>query len=157
MLNLALYALHDARTPMTISLISIVVNYITAWTMMNLSGLGHAGLALSTSAVAIFGSVVLFAILSNRIGGVHGRELLSSIMRIILASIAMGVTVAGSSYFVQHWLGAGRLGRVTDLAVSIPIGLGVFYTACRVLRVAELELVTKSLLGPLRRLTEPRP
>lgn len=150
-LNPAFYALHDARTPMMVSLISIAVNYGTAWTMMNVSRLGHAGLALSTSAVAIFGSVVLFAILSNRIGGVHGRELLASIVRIILASIAMGATVAGSSYVVQHWLGAGRLGRITDLAISIPIGLGVFYATCRVLRVAELELVTRSILGPLTR------
>jgi putative peptidoglycan lipid II flippase len=150
-LNPAFYALHDARTPMTISLISIAVNYGTAWTLMNASGLGHAGLALSTSAVAIFGSIVLFAILSKRIGGVYGRELLSSISRIVIASLAMGVTVAASSHTVLHLLGAGRLGRVTDLGVSIPIGLAVFYTVCRVLRVSELELVTRSLVGPLTR------
>src|SRR5207237_2772828 len=75
-LNPAFYALHDARTPMLVSLISIAVNYATAWTMMNVSGLGHAGLSLSTWAVAVFGSVVLFVLLSHRIGGVYGCELL---------------------------------------------------------------------------------
>ena len=42
-LNPAFYALHDARTPMLVSLISIAVNYGTAWTMMHTTSLGHAG------------------------------------------------------------------------------------------------------------------
>jgi putative peptidoglycan lipid II flippase len=150
-LNPAFYALHDARTPMYISLISIGVNYVTAWTLMNTSTLGHAGLALSTSAVAIFGAVVLFAILRVRIGGVHGRELGSSIIKLIAASIAMGAAVAASSYAVTRQLGTGRLGSLCDLAISIPIGLGVFYCASRVLRVTELRLLSESLLAPLTR------
>ena len=74
-LNPAFYALGDARTPMLVSLGSIVVNFATAATMIRFAGLGHAGLALSTSAVALFGFFLLFEILRRRIGGVHGREL----------------------------------------------------------------------------------
>ncbi len=150
-LNPAFYALHDARTPMYISLASIAVNYLTAWTLMNTSSLGHAGLALSTSAVAIFGAVVLFAILRVRIGGVHGRELMSSILKLVAASIAMGAAVAASSYLVRGQLGTGRLGSLSDLAISIPIGLGVFYVVSRLLRVTELQLLSESLITPLSR------
>jgi putative peptidoglycan lipid II flippase len=155
----AFYALHDARTPMFISLISIAVNYITASLLMRNTGLGHAGLALSTSAVAIFGALALFAILRAKIGGIHGRNLASSIWRITLASAVMGGAVWLSSRGIQSWLGAARLGRLADLAVSIPIGLLVFYGACRMLRVTELELATRALTGPLRRLRNqpPRP
>src|SRR5207253_9122921 len=99
---------------------------------------------------AIFGAVVLFVILSNRIGGVYGRELISSIGRIIGASVVMGVTVALCSRLVHQAAGTGRIGRLTDLAISIPIGLSVFYASCRLQQVTELELVTQSLLGPLR-------
>jgi putative peptidoglycan lipid II flippase len=148
----AFYALHDARTPMFISLISIAVNYITASLLMRNTGLGHAGLALSTSAVAIFGALALFAILRAKIGGIHGRNLASSIWRITLASAVMGGAVWLSSRGIQSWLGAARLGRLADLAVSIPIGLLVFYGACRMLRVTELELATRALTGPLHRL-----
>src|SRR3984885_2248191 len=77
-LNPAFYALHDARTPMIVSLISIAVNYGTASLFIHGTELGHAGLALSTSVVAIFGAVALFLILRSRIGGVHGRVLASS-------------------------------------------------------------------------------
>ncbi len=150
-LNPAFYALHDAHTPMIVSLISIAVNYATAWTMMNASRLGHAGLALSTSVVAVFGSVVLFVILSKRIGGVYARELGASVLKICTASAAMGAVVAVSSHLFIRWLGAGHLGRLTDLAISIPLGLAVFYAACRLLQVSELDLVTRSVVQPLLR------
>jgi putative peptidoglycan lipid II flippase len=150
-LNPAFYALHDARTPMIISLISIAVNYATASALLRGTGLGHAGLALSTSAVAIFGAVALFAILRKRIGGIHGRALLNSIWKITLASTVMGGAVWLSSREIESWLGPARLGRLVDLGISIPIGLIVFYGACRWLRVAELDLATRSLAGPIMR------
>ena len=150
-LNPAFYALHDARTPMIISLISIAVNYGTAFALLHGTSLGHAGLALSTSAVAIFGSVALFAILRPRIGGIHGRALANSIWRIILASAIMGGAVWMSSHMVRIWLGAGKLGRLADLVISIPFGLVVYYGACRLLRVAELDLATRALAGPILR------
>src|SRR5579864_5385917 len=146
-LNPAFYALHDARTPMIISLISIAVNYITASALLGGTGLGHAGLALSTSAVAIFGAVALFAILRGRIGGIHGRALANSIWRITAASAVMGGAVWLSSHGVQAWLGITRFGRLVDLALSIPFGLIVFYGACRLLQVTELDLATRSLAG----------
>lgn len=150
-LNPAFYALHDARTPMVISLISIAVNYVTASLLLRKTSLGHAGLALTTSAVAIFGAVALFAILRPRIGGIYGRELATSIIKISMASAVMGGAVWLSSHGIQHWLGQGRLARLTDLAFSIPFGLLVFYGSCRLLRVAELELATRSLLVPILR------
>lgn len=152
-LNPAFYALHDARTPMLISMISIAVNYVTATVLLRSTNLSHAGLALSTSTVAIFGAVALFGILRNRIGGIYGRNLANSIWRITLASAVMGAAVWGSSHGMQEWLGVSRLARLADLAVSIPFGVVVFYAACRILRVSELDLATKSLVGPvLRRL-----
>jgi putative peptidoglycan lipid II flippase len=156
-LNPAFYALRDARTPMFVSLASIVINYVTASAMIRYTGLGHAGLALSTSAVAIFGAVVLFGILRGRVGGVHGRALLSSVIRIGAASLIMGAAVWLSSRTIRHALGFGRIGRLADLGISIPIGLLVFYAACRLLRVDELDLATRSVLGPILRRFGPRP
>src|SRR5260221_3324951 len=69
----AFYALHDARTPM---IVSIAINYFAASTMVRVAGLGHAGLALSTSIVAIFSFLALFWAMRIRIGGIHGRALL---------------------------------------------------------------------------------
>jgi putative peptidoglycan lipid II flippase len=155
-LNPAFYALHDARTPMLVSLISIVVNYGTAFFLLNSTQLGHAGLALSTSAVAIFGAVALFGILSTRIGGIYGRSLAASILKITAASAVMGAAVWLSSRWIEGALGSARLGRLVDLAASIPFGLVVFYLSCRLLRVSELELATRALAGPILRRLRPK-
>jgi peptidoglycan biosynthesis protein MviN/MurJ (putative lipid II flippase) len=136
---------------MFVSMGSIFINYITAYSMMNETGLGHAGLALSTSAVAIFGSVVLFMVLSKRVGGIHGRELFLSISKVLTASLVMGASVWASSHWIRSWAGLGHTGRLIDLALSIPLGLVVLYGMCTLLKVSELELATKSILGPLMR------
>ena len=150
-INPAFYALHDARTPMIVSLFSIAVNFVTASLLLDKTRLGHAGLALSTSAVAIFGSLVLFIILRNRIGGMYGRNLLNSTWKIVVASAAMGAAVWLFSHGIQVSLGVRRLARVVDLAGAIPLGLLVFYGACRLLRVSELDLATRALSGPILR------
>jgi putative peptidoglycan lipid II flippase len=150
-LNPAFYALHDARTPMLVSLISIGVNYVTASFLLRDTGLGHAGLALSTSVVAVFGAVALFLILRKRAGGIYGRNLIDSVWKITAASAVMGAAVLLSSHAIETWLGAQRLARLMDLAISIPLGLLIFYTACRILRVSELELATRALANPLTR------
>jgi putative peptidoglycan lipid II flippase len=150
-LNPAFYALHDARTPMIISLISILINYITASLLLRTTHLGHAGLALTTSAVAIFGAIALFAILRPRIGGIYGRALGTSIVKIAIASAVMGGAVWLSSHGIHQWLGPRRLASLIDLTISIPFGLLIFYAVCRLLRVSELELATRSLAGPILR------
>jgi putative peptidoglycan lipid II flippase len=150
-LNPAFYALHDARTPMLVSLLSIAVNYFTASMLFRHTGLGHSGLALSTAAVATFGGIALFVILRNRVGGIYGRNLIESIWKIVVASAVMGAAVLFSSHGIEAWLGVSRLGRLVDLAVSIPLGLVVFYAVCRVLRVSELELAARALANPLAR------
>jgi len=147
----AFYALNDARTPMLVSLASILINLAVASTMVKLAGLGHLGLALSTSAVALFGSAVLFILIRKRIGRMHGRALGASVAKILAASAAMGVVCYFSSRGMHLWLGAGKVGQLADLAASLPLGVAVYYTLCRALRVAELEAAGRALAGPLRR------
>jgi len=147
----AFYALNDARTPMLVSLVSILVNLAVASTMVKLAGLGHLGLALSTSAVALFGSVALFLLLRRRIQRMHGRALASSVAKILCASAAMGAVCYLSSSGVHHWLDARKLAQIADVAISIPLGAAVYYALCRAMRVAELEAAWAALATPLAR------
>jgi putative peptidoglycan lipid II flippase len=150
-LNPAFYALGDSRVPMTIGLLSVGINLAVALTAVGLVGLGHAGLALSTSSVAVFSAIALFLVMRNRIGGLYGRRLWRSFVRIALASAIMGAVVWVSSTGLQAVLGHSKIARLTDLAVSIVAGLAVLYFACRALRVPELEAAISALAGPLRR------
>ncbi len=148
-LNPAFYALHDARTPMWVSLSSIAINFCAASLLLSGTHLNHAGLALSTSAVAVFGAIALFVILRKRIGGIHGRALFASLWKIALAAALMGGGAALSSHAIGAWLGIGRLARFADLGLSIPFSVVLFYGICRVLKVSELELASKSIIEPL--------
>jgi putative peptidoglycan lipid II flippase len=150
-LSPAFYALNDARTPMLVSLGSILVNYAAASTMIKFAGLGHAGLALSTSAVALFGFVVLFAVLRKRIGGVYGRSLAVQIGKVALASGIMGAVIFATSRGMEIWLGVSQMARLADLAVSLPVGLAVYYAACRVLGLAEIDAVIRAFARPIQR------
>ncbi|MGH9722418.1 MAG: murein biosynthesis integral membrane protein MurJ [Bryobacteraceae bacterium] len=148
----AFYALGNARTPMVISLISIVVNYAAAVISVHVARLGHAGLALSTSAVALFSFVALFWQMRSDIGGVRGRALAVSIGKILLASAVMAAASAASSRTIESALGVSRGARLADLAISVPLGALVFYAVARLLRVAELNDAMRAISGPLGRL-----
>jgi putative peptidoglycan lipid II flippase len=141
---------------MVVSLISILINLAAASSMVKLAGLGHLGLALSTSTVALFGAVVLFISLRRRIGGIHGRALGLSVVKILAGSAAMGLVCYVSSRGVHAWLGTRKLAQVVDCAVSVPLGALVYYTVCRALRLAELESAVRALAAPVaRRLGRP--
>ncbi|MGD0199212.1 MAG: murein biosynthesis integral membrane protein MurJ [Bryobacteraceae bacterium] len=147
----AFYALGNARVPMLVSLASILINYLVAFSMLRWTHLGHAALALATSGVALFGAVALLWALRERIAGVHGRELLKTTLKIAAASVVMGGAVKLSSSLLGNWMGDSRLARLADLAISIPLGVAVFWAACRVMKVAELEAARRVLASPLAR------
>jgi putative peptidoglycan lipid II flippase len=113
--------------------------------------MGHAGLALSTSVVALFGFVVLFAVLRGRIGGIYGRSLATQFGKVAAASAAMAVVIALSSHAVSARLGVSQLARLADLALSIPLGLLGYYAACRGLRIGEVDSVIQAFIRPVER------
>jgi len=150
-LSPSFYALGDSKTPMAISLISIGINFVAAWTLTTHTQLGHAGLALSTSAVAMFGFIAQFWILRNRIGGIYGRNVLATVLKVSVASLAMGFAVWASSQLMLRYTGDSRLGHIADLCISIPLGLGVFYLFSRALKVADLDSSLRAIAGPILR------
>jgi putative peptidoglycan lipid II flippase len=101
--------------------------------------------------VALFGFVVLFEVLRRRIGGVYGRELRAGIAKVLIASLALAAVTALSSHGMERWLGVSQLARLADLAVSIPLGLAVFYGTCRALGVSELDMAIRAFSAPIRR------
>lgn len=134
----AFYALDDAWTPMTVSLASIGLNLPVAAGLANGARMGHAGLALSTSLVALAGATALAAALSRRVRGLEGRRLAVCAAKITLAAAVMGAACRASSTLIHATVHGHRLPHMADLAISIPLGVGVFYALARTLRIPEL-------------------
>ena len=151
----AFYALGDAQAPMLVSVASIAINLAVAWSMVKWTGLGHAGLALATSVVALFGATMLFAILRVRIRGIHGRRLLASALKITAASAVMGAVCRAASSGIHAAAGAGKFAQLADVSISIPLGVVAFYAGARALRVRELEAVSSACYTAIRNAFRP--
>jgi hypothetical protein len=101
--------------------------------------------------VALLNFLSLFSILRGRIGGIHGRSLLSSTGRAALAAATMGVGIAMLALALEAWLGTSRTASILTLAVCVPAGVAVFYGVCRRLRVPELDLAISGVTAPFQR------
>lgn len=144
----AFYALGNARIPMLVSILSIVLNFSLNKLFIDTLGLGHWALALSTSLVASLNFVLLFAFMRARIHGAGGRRLLAAGGKIGLASAVMGAFCWSLAQLVESWIGPGTfVGRLAVLAVAVPSGVAVMYALCRLMRLPELDLARRAVLA----------
>ena len=158
-LSPSFYALDDARTPMYVSLASILVHVPTSFGLMTLfsgvgvtpqrvSGYGHVGVALATSVVSLFSFLSLSLLMRRKIGRIDGRDILVTFLKILAASAVMSAAAWGSHLVLAANLsGHGFVTRAIEAFVPIAIGGGVFLAAAKLLRISELE----KLIGALRR------
>jgi putative peptidoglycan lipid II flippase len=132
----AFYALDDARTPMRVSTLSVGINLACNWLAVRVLDLGHGGLALSTSVVALWNSVLLFVLLRRKIGG-GPLGLGADLPRIGVATAAMAAVCWGW----LSWMGeaAGFAHELARVVTTVPLGAATFYLAGRALGIAELE------------------
>src|SRR5215470_12845334 len=144
-LSPAFYALGDARTPMLISVGSIAVNYIM--NSLLVGPFGHVGLAFSTSSVALVNFVLLALFMRCRIGRLEGSRLGNTLARICVAAIPM----AAAAWLVSELSGrlplAGIVPRLVRVSASITLAAIVFYVACRLLRIQELDEAIEAIVG----------
>jgi len=145
----AFYALGDARTPMIISLASMVTNFVM--NSLLVSVLQERGLALSTSTVALANCGLLYLIMQRRIKGIEGLRTAQAVAKIALASIVMGAACWGVSTGVARLLGHEFTGRLASVVLSVGAGAGLFYLAASLLGVEELRTATEVLGRRFRR------
>ena len=138
----AFYALGDARTPMFVSLASILVNAVCAFTMVKVLHFGHAGLALSLSLVSIFNLLTLLVLLGPKIGGLKVRGMAISFVKILAASALMGL----ACLLVLR----ATHSRTLHILAGIPLGAAVYYAAASAFRVPELAETRDTVMRKLR-------
>jgi putative peptidoglycan lipid II flippase len=151
-LNPAFYALSDAKTPMWVSLLSVVMNFCLAELLISKFHMGISALALSTSVVALAGCAFLFVVLRRRLGGLETRYLGSRFVRICLACIAMGAPVWAVSTYISRHLGDSKRADFVNLAISIPVGIAFFGGAAALLKIEETRSMANAVAARARKL-----
>ena len=125
------YALGDSRTPMYVTMASVVVNAGTDYLFAVTFGMKSAGLALSTSCVALCNFFLLLALMRRKIGRLEVSALLRSLAKLAVASALM----TAAAYSTHHLC---EFNRYLDMLASMAVAVVVFGAACKVLRVTEL-------------------
>lgn len=162
-LSPAFYALDDAKTPMIIAVASIAVNAVASYFFRDWlagigsstaypGGLGHVGVALATSTVALVNFFALAFLMRKRISGLNGREIFSAFIKIAIASALMSAVCFASYYFLANYLGTKTF-LIKLIETFVPIGLGgiVFIVAAKLLGIKELNQIYNSFKRRLKR------
>jgi putative peptidoglycan lipid II flippase len=152
------YALGLPRTPLRISLIGIGVNVALNLLNVWVFGLGHAGLALATSGVALVNFLQLMAALSRRVDLGGSRQWTAFLVRCLAAAALCGAAAWGVNHLVEAAT-PSRLWRAGGLAAAIGVSLPVYFVAARALRLDESveawRMIRRRLPGAGRALAAP--
>lgn len=148
LISRAFYSLHDTRTPVSISLVSIGLNIALSfgfvWVLngnnilsgffsdlLRLGGIRKIavlGLPLAFSLSSIFNFVVLMKFFNKKSKECNAKLILNSAYKIILSSVAMVVVIYGCLQFLNLFFDNQTfLGLFLQTAISVLIGLGVYF------------------------------
>jgi putative peptidoglycan lipid II flippase len=143
LLTRTFFSLQKPWIPTWISAANLAV---TAGAALALYHLGVGGIVAST-AIATAASVVAQGVILRRI--LHGLEL----GRLISASVRITIAAAGLAAIgwivwdvLDEALGRGLGGQIVSLGVGLGAGLAVYLSVAKLLRVAELEQMSRLLL-----------
>ncbi len=152
-LSPSFYALDDVKTPMFVSLTSVAIYPFAGYFLMQFfsqfyvtpvtpKGLAHVGLTVATSLIALISFSLLAFMMRRRIKRLEGREILSSFIKIALASATMSAVCYFTYYFLHEQFGGKNL-IAKLIECFIPIGLGgiVFVVAAKLLRINEIDKI----------------
>ena len=130
------YSLREARTPVLVSMVTIVVNLgLNLW--LN-SIYSYRGLALGTAIAANLNAGLLLFLLSKRLGGVDFPRILVTFAKTCVAAAVMGV----AAYYAEVWLHGifgqpAFLHRLIRVGGAIGIALAVLAASAHLLRLEE--------------------
>jgi putative peptidoglycan lipid II flippase len=152
MLLRAHYAMHDSRTPALVTAAAVALNVVADLVLFFGLDLGVQGLAFGHAGSYAFASVALLVLIRRRLGGVDGARMATSLGRTLLA----GAATAGAAWLVARGvgdaLGVASLGeQAVQVLSAVAVGVVVFVVAAVLLRIEEVDMVRRQLVGRFRR------
>ena len=136
MLNRAFFSLQSNWIPTWVALGNLVLNVILDLVFYRF---GTWGIPLATAVCNVVATIALFVLLRRRIGRLDGRAIAMSVGKILIASALVAPVAYGLWRPLDSALGQSFPAQLLSLGVALGASLGVYYAACRALRVRELQ------------------
>jgi putative peptidoglycan lipid II flippase len=144
------YALGQSRTPVLVSVLSVLTN--AALNIWLVQVYGYRGLALGTSITALLNAGLLVVLLRGRLGGLGLAHLGSVLARVAVASAIMGVLAWALDRQLMTWVPGGGLAvQLVRVGLTIAGALATLALALHVLRVREFTDVVGAVAARVRR------
>ena len=129
------YAINRKWVPMLVSLVSVAVNVVLNYVFIFKMGLGHRGLAFSTTLSATGNFIALYALMAAT-HPLQTRQFLSHLLRCGIACVGLAAVSSALVLLLNQWLqGAPFWLYSLALCVAIAISGGVYLLACYGLNV----------------------
>ena len=146
------YAMHDSRTPALIGVGTMAVNIAANLAALAVLPPKHvvAGLGAGFGVANLVGSVVAWRVLSHRIGGLGGRAIGSSLLRMHAAAIPGVIFAIAVSVMIGAVASGGKLAALFTVALGGSGAMLLYVMFAKAFGVKELTDLTGTVRARLR-------
>jgi putative peptidoglycan lipid II flippase len=145
------YALGKSRIPVTVSVVSVLLN--VGLNLILVRSMGYRGLAFGTSLAALVNAGTQLILLRRELGGIEGRRVITTMSKILIASLVMAAAAWAADVWLLRLLpGTSIVMQGLRVAGSILASLVVLALTATLLRIREFEEARDMVLGRLRRI-----
>src|SRR5438270_1217697 len=135
----AFYALDRRYLPMMVSIFSIIINFVLNWFFMFKMNLGHRGLALSTSLVALTNFLLLYIMMRKYAGPIETGAILGLLAKLVVPTLLLGgICWLALEFLFQGPLPLPEWQKIIGVLVVIAIAAAVFFGSAFLMRVHEI-------------------
>ena len=139
MLNRAFFSLQSNWIPTTIALGNLFLNVLLDLAFYRV---GVWGIPFSTAICNIAGAVALFVLLRRRVGPLGGGALLSSTVRVLVASAVAGGVALVLYRALDDVFGRSFAGQLGSVVPALVASGGAYLVGCKLLQVDELRFLS---------------
>ncbi len=130
--------MHDSKTPIINATIGVTLNIILNTILSKYLGIG--GLALATSVSAIFTSSLLFISLRKKIGSFGMKQISISFLKILFASLIMGVLAKLSYNYLTT-----ALSQNLSLLLAIGVGAVSYFVIIYFMKIEDVDVIVGAI------------
>lgn len=132
------YALKNTRTPMYISVVTVVFSIILGYPLA--TSMGVSGLALAFSIGSFINAIILFYYLAKIYPEIVDIDVLYSYIKISIISLIMGIMVWATLHFMTNYVDMNRfIGVLTQTIVATIVGLIAYFAISHVFESDEMK------------------
>ncbi len=139
-LNRAYYALHDTKTPLVMSVVTLGVNLAVEipllWLRLpNGQRLGEAGMAAGTCASFALQAIVMLFMIRKRLGGLDLHTLVPFVAKVLLSTGVMAIALLACKQLPFYPPDHVRHAPLIQLVILLIVGAGTYLAACAALGI----------------------